>query len=154
MHIQHTQRHSYHPLVTQPDKRNYLSFSSFHRLPGLYPMLPIRCPCPPVQSTQSTISQLCRSPRMISLCRSIFQWVYRSRAAPAARRCAGPKLPALASWRDLQTHVARFLPSMSGLPNQYLYLRVNTGRHGTPTPLALPAQPAARHGHGHGHGHG
>lgn len=70
--------------------------------------------------SQSVISQFSTSSWMISLYRSIFQWEYRSRAAMAARRCAGPTPPFFASSWDLHTHVARFLPSSSGFPNQYL----------------------------------
>lgn len=74
----------------------------------------------PVYSIQSTISQLSRLSRMMSRCLSIFHSVYKCRAAPAALRWAGPTPPCLASCWDRHTQVARFLPSLSGVPNQYL----------------------------------
>jgi hypothetical protein len=81
---------------------------------------PIHRPGTLVHSVQSAISQLCTSSRIVRRCLSIFQNVYRWRAAIPAFRCAGP-VPALrASCCDLQTQVARFLPSLSGVPNQYL----------------------------------
>lgn len=72
--------------------------------------------------SQSIISQFFTSSRMISLCRSIFQCVYNDRVAAAALRCPGPTPPLVASSCDLHRQVARFLPSLSGCPNQYLKL--------------------------------
>lgn len=72
------------------------------------------------QSVQSTTSQLSMLSRMIRRCLSICHSAYKCRAAPAALRCAGPTPPCRASCCDRQTQVARFLPSLSGLPNQYL----------------------------------
>lgn len=94
--------------------------------------------------TQSVISQLSTSSWMISLCRSIFQWEYRSRAAPAARRCAGPTPPFLASSCDLHTHVAKFLPSLSGVPNQYLHLFVSVSPASTRAGNHRLEEPATR----------
>ena len=74
--------------------------------------------------SQSIISQLFTSSRTISLCRSIFQCEYNDRVAAAALRCPRPAPPFIASSCDLHTQVARFLPSLSGFPNQYL-LSVN-----------------------------
>jgi hypothetical protein len=71
-------------------------------------------------SCQPMMSQLSIPSRMISLWRSICQFEYRCLALPAAFRCAGPTPPFIASSRDLQTQVARFRPSASGSPNQYL----------------------------------
>lgn len=85
------------------------------------PAMQLRCN-PTLLHSQSIISQLCTSSRMISLCRSIFQCEYKDRAAAAALRCPGPFPPFIASSCDLHRQVARFLPSLSGLPNQYLPL--------------------------------
>lgn len=73
-----------------------------------------------IQSTQSIISQSETPSRITSLCLSILQKEYNDRVAPAARRCAGPTPPFLASSLDLQMHVARLRSSAFGVPNQYL----------------------------------
>ena len=51
---------------------------------------------------------------------SSFHSVYMPRVAIIARRCPSPLEPSRASFRSRQTHVARFRPSPSGMPNQYL----------------------------------
>jgi len=72
------------------------------------------------QSDHLEISQSSIPSRIVSRWRSIPQNEYRCLAAPAALRWAGPAPPFLASSCDLQMHVARFRPSISGVPNQYL----------------------------------
>lgn len=57
------------------------------------------------------------------------------RVAPAARRCAGPVPPFLASSLVLQMHVARFLKSESGSPNQYLGLLATRSKFSAPRHL-------------------
>lgn len=73
-----------------------------------------------ISSSQSMISQLSTLSRIISLWRSIFQFVYKCLVAMAAFRWPGPAPPFLASSRDLQMQVAKLRPSTSGSPYQYL----------------------------------
>ncbi len=108
-----------------------LRYSSFLLFPfPTIPFLSFKTPPTPasyemrkwsqISLTHWEISQLFKSSLIKRLRRSIDHSVYILLAAAAARRWAGPIPPSLASSRVLQTHVARFLPWWSGVPNQYL----------------------------------
>ena len=89
---------------------------SLPSFPLLYPSLSSI----PLYSVHSTNSIATASARTVIRILSIFQYEYSDAVARAAFLCHCPLLPWTASSRVRQMHVAKFLPSASGVPNQYL----------------------------------